>query len=146
MSSLTYTSVFCFRRLLLVVAFVIFGKNVIFVIVAYNVIDTFYFWYMTSVVPHEENIYNRLEYFAELCIILILYMMIFFLTGSDLDPLLQWDIGNFVIGIVFTVFAVNMMTLIYLTILRLILWCRIRKARKAYLLKKVRRGALRKST
>ena len=129
MSSLMYTSVFCFRRLLLVLAFVVFGKNVVFVIVAYNVISTFYFWYMTSVVPHEENIHNRLEYFDELCLILILYMMTFFLAGSDLDPMLQWDIGSFVMGIVFTVFVVHVIALIYLTIVRVIFWCRVRKAR-----------------
>ena len=49
-------------------------------------------------------------------------------------------------GIVFAVFAVNVMALIYLTILRVMFWCRVRKMRQAYLKKKTRRGAFRKST
>ena len=146
MATLIYTAIFCFRRLFLVVALVIFGKNVVFVIIAYNVIQTFYFWYMTSAMPHEESIHNRLEFFDELCIIAIQYMMLFFLTGGDVDPEFQWEAGTYIIGIVIAVFAVNVLSLIYLSVLRVIFWCRVRKARQAYMRKKTRRYAFRNSS
>ena len=127
--TLIYTAIFCLRRLLLVVTLVMFGKNVVFVIIAYNVIQTLYFWYMTSALPHEENIHNTLELFDELCLIAIQYMMVFFLTGGDVDPEFQWEVGTYIIGIVIAVFAVNVLSLIYLTIMRIMFWCRVRKAR-----------------
>ena len=99
---------------------------------------------MTRVVPHEEAIHNRLEYFNELCVIGIQYMMIFFISGTGLDPELQWDFGIVVIFIVALVFVVNVIALIFLTVLRIIFWCRVRKARNAYLKVKVRRGAFHK--
>ena len=99
---------------------------------------------MTRVMPHEETIHNRLEFFNELCVIGIQHMMIFFVSGSGLDPELQWDFGIVVIAIVALVFAVNVIALIYLTVQRIIFWCRVRKARQAYLRAKVRRGAFHK--
>ena len=73
-------------------------------------------------------------------------MMVFFVAGSDLDPELQWDVGTFVIVIVGVIFLVNVLALIYLSVLRIMFWCRIRKHRQAYLRRKVRRLAFRSST
>ena len=98
---------------------------------------------MTSFTPHEEAIHNQLEYFNELCVIAIQHLMFFFIAGSGLDPELQWDFGNLVILIVALVFAVNFIALIFLTVQRVIFWCRLRKARQAYLKIKRRRGAFR---
>ena len=114
--TLMYTSVFCLRRLLLVCALLVFKGKGIWVILAFMAIQTLYFWYMTRIVPHEEAIHNGLEYFNELCVILIQYMMIFFISGSGLDPELQWDFGIAVISIVGVVFGVNVIALIFLTI------------------------------
>lgn len=144
--TLLYTSVFCFRRFLLVIALLIFGKNSVFVIVAYHVIQSFYFFYMTLARPHEERIHNYLELVNELCLILIQYMMVFFVTGSDMEPELQWDVGTFIIGIVGTIFLINVLALIYLSIAKIMFCCRVRKARQAFLDKRKRRFALRTST
>ena len=101
---------------------------------------------MTLVVPHEETIHNRLEYFNELCLITMQYMMIFFISGSDLDPEFQWEVGKAVMSLVGLVFVTNVIALIYLTVCRIVFWCRVRKARQAYLKVKVRRGAIKLSS
>lgn len=55
-------------------------------IYAYMGLQTLYFWYMTSVVPHEERIHNGLEYFNELGLITLQYTMLFFVEGSGVSP------------------------------------------------------------
>ena len=91
---------------------------------------------MTHVVPHEETIHNRLEYFNELCVITMQYLLIFFLPGSFLAPQFQWDIGTVVMVLVGGVFVVNVAALIFLTVNRIIFKCKVRKARLA--IKKIR--------
>ena len=88
---------------------------------------------MTSVRPHEEKIYTKLEQFNELCLITMQYSMIYFLSGNGLDPKIQWDIGIAVMSLVGFVFLVNMIVLFYLAICRTILWLKGRKAKKARL-------------
>ena len=114
--SLMYTSIFCLRRLSLVIALLALRGHDIWVIMMFQAVQTLYFWYMTSVTPHEEAIHNQLEYFNELCVIAIQHIMFFFIAGSGLDPELQWDFGTLVILIVAFVFAVNFIALIFLTV------------------------------
>lgn len=85
--------------------------------------------YMTNVTPHTEAIHNQLEYFNELCLIVMQYIMVFFISGSQINPELQWDIGTGVMFLVGFVFAVNVIALLYLSVNRLIYFYRIRKAR-----------------
>ena len=102
----------------------------IWLILSYNALQSLYFWYMTQVRPHEEKIHNRLEYFNELCVITMQYTMIYFLSGSGINPEIQWEIGIAVMTLVGFVFFVNMIALFYLTISKAIFWLRIRKIRK----------------
>ena len=36
--------------------------------------------------PHEGSIHNRLEYFNEICLIAMQYLMIFFIPGGVIAP------------------------------------------------------------
>ena len=130
LSSLAYSSTFCLRRLLLVAALGVLGKNEYFVLVAYHIIQTAYFWYMIDCVPHEEKNYNRLEVFAELCLIILQNIMILFIVGSNFDPLLQWNLGYVLTVTVVTVFLANLLFLIYSNCLKIIAFCRQRKAKR----------------
>ena len=56
---------------MLVCAHLIFEDMDIWVILAFNGIQTFYFGYIASVMPHEEAIHNRLEIINEICVIII---------------------------------------------------------------------------
>ena len=89
-----------------------------------------YFWYMTLVRPHEEAIHNRLEYFNELAIISIQYMMLFFAANGVVDPETQWIVGFAVTAIFGLVFCVNMAALFYLTCNKIKTFCRMRKLKK----------------
>ena len=42
--------------------------------------------YLTNVMPHEEAIHNKLEYFNELCLILMQYVMVFFIADTGITP------------------------------------------------------------
>jgi hypothetical protein len=130
-TAFTYTSVFCLRRIFLVCIFMGLHNRSIWLIYALNGLQSFYFWYLTSVMPHEEMIHNRLELINELCIITIQYLMIFFITGSGVDPEKQWDIGTVTMCLVGFVFLVNFIVLVYLTVSRLLFVLRIKKAKKA---------------
>ena len=68
-SSLLYTTLFCTRRLILVCSLIALQKRDFGLILVYNGIQTFYFWYIIIVKPHEENIHNWLEIFNELSVI-----------------------------------------------------------------------------
>ena len=48
---LLWISVFCFRRLILVLALVLLHERQLWLILVYNGIQTFYFWYMITCKP-----------------------------------------------------------------------------------------------
>jgi len=89
-------------------------------------------------------IHNRLELFNELCFITMQYLMIFFIPSSGVDPEVQWKIGDVTMGLVGFVFLVNFIVLIYLTVSRIMLIFRVRKAKQAFLKAMVQRNALEK--
>lgn len=70
-TSYMYSSVFCFRRLLLVCTLLALKEEQYWLICAFNGSQTFYLWYITSCKPHQDAIYNRLEIFNESCIIIL---------------------------------------------------------------------------
>ena len=90
-------------------------------------------------------IHNRLEYFNELCLILMQYMMIFFIAGSTVDPEEQWVIGSFSMVLLGFVFFVNVVALMYLMVCRCMWLWKLRKSRLA-MGRRRRRGALYKSS
>ncbi len=59
------------------------------------------------------------------------YVMVFFISDMDIAPELQWDIGSVAMSLVAFIFAVNVIALIYLCVMRLAFFYRVRKARKA---------------
>ena len=90
-TAMMYTTVFCLRRLFLVCTLLVLydernepGMG-IWLILAYNGLQSLYLWYMALVVPHEEPIHNRLEYFNELCLIMTQYTLVFFLVGNGIS-------------------------------------------------------------
>lgn len=85
-TAIMYTSAFCVRRLLLVCTLVILRNDQFCLIYAYNGIQTFYIWYVMLEMPHEENVYNRLEIFNELCTIAMQYFMVFFVSTGTIVP------------------------------------------------------------
>ena len=86
---------------------------------------------MTLVKPHTEVIHNALEYFNELSVLMMQYLMIFFLAGGQVEPEHQWQIGFAGMAILGLVFSVNIVALMYLTIRRIYIFCKLRKARQA---------------
>ena len=66
-------------------------------------------------------------------------MALLFIDGINIDPEVQWDIGKFIMSLVTFIFVVNFLTLIYLTVKRLQLWSKrkraIREMQKARALK-----------
>ena len=84
-AALIYTSVFSIRRLFLVLTLLALHNHDYWLILAYNVIQSAYFIYMATVKPHEAPIHNWLEIFNELCIIVIQYLIVFFVS-SIINP------------------------------------------------------------
>ena len=85
---------------------------------------------MILVVPHEGDIDNKIEYFNEICLINMQYLMVFFVPGSLIEPNVQWDIGIVSMVLLALIFTVNLLTLFHLTVIKIRLWCRKRKARR----------------
>lgn len=128
--SLLYTPVFCFRRLLLVCAFLALQSHSFWVILTFNAIQSFNFWYISHARPHADRVHNILENFNEICLIVLQYTMLFFLPGSTVQPQAQWQLGNFSMALLALVFVVNITALVVLTIMKLMFWLKVRRARK----------------
>mmetsp|Transcript_44219 Transcript_44219/g.58692 ORF Transcript_44219/g.58692 Transcript_44219/m.58692 type:complete len:196 (+) Transcript_44219:538-1125(+) len=84
--ALLYTSLFCMRRLLLVCSLLALQSRQVWLIIAFNGLQSGYFWYMALVRPHTETIHNRLEHFNELCLMTMQYLMFFFIAGGTVEP------------------------------------------------------------
>ena len=85
-SALMYTPVFCLRRLMLVCALLLLQEHSVWLIYAFNLLQSLYFLYICAVMPHEEMIHNRLEQFNELSLIFMQYAMLFFIKEGNVDP------------------------------------------------------------
>jgi len=107
-----YTSVFCLRRFVLVIAFVILKDRPFTMIYTYLAIYTVNFVYLVYAAANEERIMNWLEYMSELSVIGLLYMMLFFIRTNQLDALIVWDAGVGAIAILGMCFFVNILYLI----------------------------------
>ena len=83
--ALVYTPIFCIRRLFLVLTLLALNRHDYWLILAYNVIQSLYFVYIVLVRPHEASIHNWLECFNELCMIVVQYLIVFFIS-SIIDP------------------------------------------------------------
>ena len=127
-----YTFFFCIRRFLLVVAFLAFQDHQFWLIIAFNVLQSSYLLYMWHAFPHEGLIHNRLEYFNELCLICMQYIMVFFIQHSIISPEIQYEVGKLSIFLLILIFVVNLSSLVYLTIYKIRLWCRALKAKKLH--------------
>ena len=142
-----YLSVFCIRRLFLVFALLLFYEKRFWLIIAYNGLQTLYYAYMVHFWPHEAPLDNWLEFFNEICLILLQYSMIFYI-GNTVDPLDQWKIGYCSMTVIAVIFFVNFAILVYLTIYKLKLWYKKLSNRFAYnrLMSRMRRSRMFKSS
>ena len=82
---LLYTLAFCLRRLLIVCALLWLQNKGVWLILAFNLLMSIYLMYMVHAVPYEGHVHNKLEYFNELCLISMQYMMIFFVPGGLIE-------------------------------------------------------------
>ena len=85
LSSIIYNSIFCFRRLMLILSFYLLQEKGIWLVLAFNFVQTVYFIYITNVIPHTEPMHNSLEDTNEYCLIVIQYMTINFILGVNLS-------------------------------------------------------------
>lgn len=59
------------------------------------------------------------------------YAMVFFIPlGGLTDPEFQWNVGNYAVAILGIIFAVNILSLIYITVRKIKFWLRVKKVRK----------------
>ena len=130
LASLMYTPVFCVRRLLLVCTLLALQQNAVWLVLAFNAIQSLYFWYITHAKPHADNIHNWLEYFNELCLIVMQYLMFVFLPGGVIEPEAQWQMGYFSMGLLAFLFLVNIVCLVGMTVAKVKFWVKVRRAKK----------------
>ena len=129
--ALLYTFFFCTRRMLLVLSLLMLQGEGIWLILSFNALQSLYLWYVIYQTPHEGHIHNKLEYFNELCLVAMQYAMVFFIPlGGLTDPEFQWSVGNYSVALLGIIFAVNILTLIYITVRKIKFWLRVKRVRK----------------
>ena len=84
LSSVLYNSIFSLRRLMLVLFLFFLEESGFWLILAFNLIQTVYFIYISNVAPHAVPMYNKLEYQNELCIFAMQYMALCFLLNANM--------------------------------------------------------------
>ena len=102
-----YTAVFCLRRLLMVLAFVRLKDEPVTMLYVFLGIFTLNFTYLTNARANTEVVANWLEYFNELCLVGVLYPMLFFVKTNMLEALVVWDAGIGTISMLGICFVVN---------------------------------------
>lgn len=96
-------------------------------VITFNVLQSLYLVYMARVRPHEETLHNRLEYFNELGLIWIQYMMFIVLLAKYVSVEIMWSTSWAVTGFIGLVFCVNIGILIFDNVKKLKLWMRKKK-------------------
>ena len=106
--SALYITVFCLRRMLLVLALLFLKEFDEFVMIyAFLFICSANFVYLTMAMANTVEILNKLEIFNELGLIAVLYTMMFFIRTNRLDALVVWDAGLGTIAVLGFVFLLN---------------------------------------
>ena len=98
---------------MMVLIFLNYEKSEIMLIYAFQLLFTMNFTYLIHADANMEKILNRLEYFNELCFILMLHVMMFFVQRNQLDPIVMWDAGSATIAIIGTMFLFNFVYLAF---------------------------------
>ena len=80
-----YNAIFCFRRLMVILALFLLEDRGFWLIFAFNFVQTLYFYYITNVMPHTEPMHNKLEYFNEFCVIAMQYMAMNFIQDVNMS-------------------------------------------------------------
>ena len=108
LDSALYMTMFCLRRMLLVLALLFFKEFDEFVLIyAFLLVCSANFVYLTMAMANTEEILNKLEIFNELGLIAVLYTMLFFVKTNRLDALVVWDAGIGTIAVLGFVFLLN---------------------------------------
>jgi len=142
-----YTAVFSLRRFLMILTVLLLKERPVILIYVLLVVFSFNFVYLYYARSHTEPILNTLECFNELCLIGLLYIMIFFIKRHHLDPVLVWNAGLAALALLSLMFFFNFVYLIVSSIGKMLLEGRlvvikknnIRKHRLSQMKKKVNR-------
>ena len=127
LKSALYTTVFCTRRLTLVLILLVMQeREPLILIYLYLLIFTLNFIYLTSAQANTEEFLNKLELFNEVGLMILLYTMFFFLKEMQLDTLFVWDVGTSMIGVLSVMFLINFSYMLFTSISKL---CKKSKAK-----------------
>ena len=89
-TSSLYTSVFCIRRLLIVIVLLYVRGNEFLLIYMYLLIFSVNFFFLAEAQAHTEGFLNKLELLNELGLIGVLYNSLFFIKTNRLDAQVVW--------------------------------------------------------
>lgn len=110
--AIVYFSVFCFRRLSLVLCLLWLRNQLRILIHVYIVIYSGFFTYLAHAQPNIETSMNWLETFNEVAVVLLHYIMLFFVYGTAVEPATQWEAGNAAVTLIAVVFCANIVYLV----------------------------------
>lgn len=141
LSALMYNAVFCARRFDIVLVNMLFSPNFpltgfsyhqyVFKCMSFLIVQTFYVFYIMHSKPHTENVFNKLELFNELMIILMCYIMLVFSGIGDRDNIIERkEPLVFSVAISAILIIVNLYVMVKLSATRIIQEWRLKKYRK----------------
>ena len=118
----TYTFVFCLRRFLLVLTSIFLANPDRPWVMLYALLALFTvnFAYLTNAKANEEKVMNWTEYINEICLIGLLYTMLFFDRTNQLDADVVWDAGTGTIALLAFCFFINFAYLLMNSIRKMI--------------------------
>ena len=103
-----YTTVFCLRRLLIVLALMFLtGRNPYVLIYTFLIIMSLNYLYLVEANAHTNVFMNRLELLSELSLIGVLYTALFFIKTNQLDAQVVWNSGLGTISVLAFSFMIN---------------------------------------
>lgn len=103
-----YTTVFCLRRLLIVLALMFLtGRNPYVLIYTFLIILSLNYLYLVEANVHTNVFMNRLELLSELSLIGVLYTALFFIKTNQLDAQVVWNSGLGTISVLAFSFIIN---------------------------------------
>ena len=103
-----FTTVFCIRRLVMVLALLLMKDGDPFTLIyIYLLIMSLNFFYLVVASAHTEAFLNELELINELCLICVLYTLLFFVKANQLDTEVVWRSGVGTISVLSFMFFIN---------------------------------------
>ena len=132
LSTSCYHSVFCVRRLFLVLIYAAFRTRDVghvVMICSFLVVQSVYVLYTSCFLPHIENVFNYLELASEIGLILLAYTGLVYAISLETQTA-QWTLGYVSIGITILIVLVNVSAMILFAVRKIKLYCKKQKAAK----------------